>query len=160
MVGAVGARACGIGRHSDARAPGIFRVYLRILGYTRVLPGRPPGSVRGCSRNDQNGEGQNVLHVLVRTDPSCRSRQLSSTITLLGRADEVVVWVPAQPPSVSRCAPRSRSPVSLIVLTQDPARAGGDPVLLPPLVWCVRFIYLFIVSVCRSCVSSSSVLST
>ena len=76
VVGAVGARACGIGRHSDARAPGIFRVYLRILGYTRVLPGRPPGSVRGCSRNDQNGEGQNVLHVLVRTDPSCRSRQL------------------------------------------------------------------------------------
>ena len=26
---------------------------------------------------------------------------------------------------------------------QDPARAGGDPVLLPPLVWCARFIYLF-----------------
>ena len=80
MVGAVGA-ACGIGRHGDARAPlrpGIFRVYLRILGYTRVLPGRPPGSVRGCSRNDQNGEGQNVLHVLVRTDPSCRSCQLST----------------------------------------------------------------------------------
>ena len=76
VVGAVGARACGIGRHSDARAPGIFRVYLRILGYTRVLLGRPPGSVRGCSRNDQNGEGQNVLHVLVRTDPSSRSCQL------------------------------------------------------------------------------------
>ena len=37
VVGADGARACGIGRHSDARAPGIFRVYLRILGYTRVL---------------------------------------------------------------------------------------------------------------------------
>ena len=54
------------------------------------------------------------------------------------------MWVnPAQPPSVSRCAPRSRSPVSLIVL-QDPARAGGDPVLLPPLVWRVRCIYLFI----------------
>jgi len=31
-----------------------------------------------------------------------------------------VVWVnPAQPPSVSRCAPRSRSPVSLIVLTRS-----------------------------------------
>ena len=69
VVGAVGARACGIGRHSDARAPGIFRVYLRILGYTRVLPGRPPGSVRGCSRNDQNGEGQNVLHVLSQNGP-------------------------------------------------------------------------------------------
>ena len=26
---------------------------------------------------------------------------------------------------------------------QDPARAGGDPVLLPPLVWRVRCIYLF-----------------
>ena len=26
---------------------------------------------------------------------------------------------------------------------QDPARAGGDPVLLPPLVWRARFIYLF-----------------
>ena len=51
---------------------------------------------------------------------------------------------PAQPPSVSRCAPRSRSPVSLIVLTRSCSRAGGDPVLLPPLVWCVRFIYLFI----------------
>ena len=38
------------------------------------------------------------------------------------------VWVnPAQPPSVSRCAPHSRSPVSLIVSFSNPARAGGDP---------------------------------
>ena len=46
---------------------------------SRVYPGftRPATWVGpGCSRNDQNGEGQNVLHVLVRTDPSCRSRQL------------------------------------------------------------------------------------
>ena len=29
----------------------------------------------------------------------------------------------------------------------DPARAGGDPVLIPHLVWCVRFIYLFIFAI-------------
>ena len=33
--------------------------------------------------------------------------------------DPVVRVNPAQPPSVSRCAPRSRSPVSLIVLTRS-----------------------------------------
>mgnify|MGYP003323929991 CR=1 FL=1 len=78
----------------------------------------------------------------------------SESYFLLGPVGTLpVVWAnPAQPPSVSRCAPRSRSPVSLIVL-QDPACAGGDPVLLPPLVWRARFIYLFIycasVFVCR-----------
>ena len=30
-------------------------------------------------------------------------------------------------------------PMRLRSSLQDPARAGGDPVLLPPLVWCVRF---------------------
>ena len=35
------------------------------------------------------------------------------------------------------------SPVSLIVLTRSCSCAGGDPVLLPPLVWRAHFIYLF-----------------
>jgi len=35
--------------------------------------------------------------------------------------------------------PRSRSPVSLIVLTRSCSCRWG---LLPPLVWCVRFVYL------------------
>ena len=47
VVGAVGARACGIGRHSDARAPGIFRVYLRILGYTGFYPAGHLGRSEG-----------------------------------------------------------------------------------------------------------------
>ena len=45
---------------------------------------------------------------------------------------------PAQPPSVSRCAPRSRSPVSLIVLPRSCSCRWGPCVLLPPLVWRVR----------------------
>ena len=58
-----------------------------------------------------------------------------------GNPWDPVVWVnPAQPPSVSRCAPHSRSPVSLIVFFSNPARAGGDPVLVPPLVWVVCFL--------------------
>jgi len=58
---------------------------------------------------------------------------------------------PAQPPSVSRCAPRSRSPVSLIVLTrvQDPARAGGDPVSPTPCL--VLFIESSSSSLCLWC---------
>ena len=52
---------------------------------------------------------------------------------------------PAQPPSVSRCAPHSRSPVSLIVSFSNPARAGGDPGLSfshPLFGVSVLFIYL------------------
>ena len=44
---------------------------------------------------------------------------------------------------------------------QDPARAGGDPVLLPPLVWRARFIYLFMCSLgfCGSLASVAEVAS-
>ena len=125
VVGAVGARACGIGRHSDARAPGIFRVYLRILGYTRVLLGRPPGSVRGCSRNDQNGEGQNVLHVLVRTDPSCRSCQLRLVHHVPGNsAESSLGWSRARLCSMSRCA--SAAEPSSMNLPLEPLKREHD----------------------------------
>ena len=44
-----------------------------------------------------------------------------------------VVWVnPAQPPSVSRCAPRSRSPVSLIVLPKTLLVQVGTLTPCPP----------------------------
>ena len=35
-----------------------------------------------------------------------------------------------------------------LIVLPNPARAGGDPVLLPPLVWRVRCIYLFMA--CRA----------
>ena len=70
-------------------------------------------------------------------------------------------WVnPAQPPSVSRCAPRSRSPVSLIVLTRSCSRRWGPCPSPTPclerefLVLFVCPFYLFIYSLalarCRS----------
>ena len=87
--------------------------------------------------------------------PPCRRVQLCPIRE--GNPWDPVVWVnPAQPPSVSRCAPRSRSPVCLIVLTRSCSCRWGPWVLLPPLAWCVRFIYLFecVVSVSWSvCVS-------
>ena len=58
------------------------------------------------------------------------------------------VWVnPAQPPSVSRCAPRSRSPVSLIVLTCTCSRScsrrwGPCPSPTPCLV-CPYYVFIF-----------------
>ena len=60
---------------------------------------------------------------------------------------------PAQPPPCRDALPAPARSLACVpdrpskTAFQDPARAGGDPVLLPPLVWRVRFIKLFITGV-------------
>ena len=64
-----------------------------------------------------------------------------------GNPWDPVVWVNPRVPAPLRVAMRSPLPSfpcvpdRLLTRVQDPARAGGDPVLLPPLVWCVCFIF-------------------
>ena len=78
--------------------------------------------------------------------PPCRGQPVLS----IGERHpwDPVVWVnPAQPPSVSRCAPRSRSPVSLIVLPRScSCRWGPCPSPTPRLACPFYLFYLFRVS--------------
>jgi len=79
---------CGIGRHGDARAPGIFRVYLRILGYTRFT--RPAGHLGRSEgqgvpgRNDRDrpinimSHSEMFVSVCPVALPSCRCRAVYS----------------------------------------------------------------------------------
>ena len=54
------------------------------------------------------------------------------------------MWVnPAQPPSVSRCAPRSRSPVSLIVLTRSCSCRWGPCPSPTPRLACPFYLFIY-----------------
>ena len=115
---------------------------------------------KGGRREEEQGREQ--LHV--ELSPSCSrrrehrrescSRRKENGLRNIFMRMDPVVWVnPAQPPSVSRCAPRSRSPVSLIVLTRSCSRRWGPCPSPTPCLVCPFYLFmsagqiLFLVSV-------------
>ena len=99
-----------------------------------------------------------VLQILV-----CCKEESGATCPIRERNPwDPVVWVnPAQPPSVSRCAPRSRSPVSLIVLTRSCSRRWGPcPSPTPCLVCPFYLFYLWPAAYTVSSVSYANTTSS